>query len=607
MNLLRALVTVSGLTLISRVMGFARDFFIARAFGAGVATDAFFVAFRLPNLLRRLFAEGAFSQAFVPVLAEQKNKTSAEEVRGVIDRTATLLFLALVMTALVGIARRAIRGLHLGAGLCPRTGEVRPHGDDAAHHLPLYRVHLARRALRRDPQHLEPLFGARVHAHAPERGLHRRRAFFADHFDPPVLVLAWAVFAGGVLQLAFQVPFLYKMGLLPRWRLDLKHPAVRRVLKLMAPAAFGVSISQISLLINTIFASFLVTGSVSWLYYADRLMEFPSGMLGVALGTIILPSLSKYHADANHEEYSRLLDWGLRVTVLLAAPSAAALAVLALPLITALFQYGRFSVEDAWMTRQALMAYSVGLVGIILVKILAPGFYARQNIKTPVKIGIFTLVMTQAMNIAFIGTLKHAGLALAIGLGACLNAALLYRGLRKNGFYTPQPGWLLFMLKVAVALGLMALALFFAMGEASWWFGAPWQKKLPAVLGLVALGVLGLWRFARHSGLPAARLLAAGGLVMGVPLESFAELLARDDVRIDLAHACLMIAQDAYPKLDVERYLGEIERMAMRLRGRMPQTSQPEERVARSQRIPFRRARLSAATSTSTTTRATAT
>src|SRR5206468_12070326 len=168
-------------------------------------------------------------------------------------------------------------------------------------------------------------------------------AFFADYFDPPVVVLAWAVFAGGFLQLALQVPYLYRMGLLPRWRLDLSHPGVRRILKLMAPAAFGVSISQISLLINTIFASFLLTGSVSWLYYADRLMEFPAGMLGVALGTILLPSLSKYHADANHDEYSRLLDWGLRLTILLAVPSAAALAVLALPLISSLFQYGRFA------------------------------------------------------------------------------------------------------------------------------------------------------------------------------------------------------------------------------------------------------------------------
>jgi putative peptidoglycan lipid II flippase len=275
---------------------------------------------------------------------------------------------------------------------------------------------------------------------------------------------------------------------LPRWRLDFSHPGVRRILKLMAPAAFGVSVSQISLLINTIFASFLVTGSVSWLYYADRLMEFPSGMLGVALGTILLPSLAKYHSDANRDEYARLLDWGLRVTILLAVPAAAALAVLALPLIAALFHYGRFSEQDAWMTRQALMAYSIGLVGIIMVKILAPGFYARQNIVTPVKIGVLTLVATQAMNLAFIGPLKHAGLALAIGLGACLNAALLYRTLRKHAIYTPQPGWARFLLKVAAAVGLMVLVLYAVMGSSAWWLAAGWEKKIPAVIGLALLG-----------------------------------------------------------------------------------------------------------------------
>jgi len=240
--------------------------------------------------------------------------------------------------------------------------------------------------------------------------------------------------------------------------------------------------------LNQIFASFLKTGSVSWLYYADRLMELPAGALGVAVGTILLPSLSKYHADANQAEYSRLLDWGLRMSVLLAVPSAVALAVIALPLITMLFQYGRFGADDAWMTRQALVAYSVGLVGIILVKILAPGFYARQNVVTPVKIGIFTLAATQAMNLVFIGPLAHAGLALAIGLGACLNAALLYRYLRKNGIYHPQPGWGAFLAKVALAVSLMAAALYFAMGEPAWWLAAPWQRKVPGVIGLVVLG-----------------------------------------------------------------------------------------------------------------------
>ena len=263
---------------------------------------------------------------------------------------------------------------------------------------------------------------------------------------------------------------------------------MQRVLKLMAPALFGVSVAQLSLLINTIFASFLVTGSVSWLYYADRLMEFPAGVLGVALGTILLPSLSKYHAQANPVEYARLLDWGLRLTFLLALPSAVALAVLAVPLIAALFHYGRFSVEDAWMTQHALVAYSVGLLGMILVKILAPGFYARQNVATPVRVGIATLAATQLMNLAFIWNLRHAGLALAIGLGACLNAALLYRLLRRHGIYQPEPGWALFLFKLAAAVGFMAIVLYSTMAEPDWWLSAPWQRKLAALLGLVALG-----------------------------------------------------------------------------------------------------------------------
>jgi putative peptidoglycan lipid II flippase len=488
MNLLRALVTVSGLTLVSRILGFARDFIIARSFGAGLATDAFFVAFRLPNLLRRLFAEGAFSQAFVPVLAEHKNRVGEEETRTLIDGAATLLFLALVATAALGIAIAPVVVYISAPGFASDPAKFDLTVTMLRITFP-YIAFISMVALAAGVLNTWHRFS--VPAITPALlnvSFIVGALFFAERFDPPVLVLAWAVFAGGVLQLALQIPFLARMGLLPRWRLNLSHPGVRRILKLMAPAAFGVSISQISLLINTIFASYLQTGSVSWLYYADRLMEFPSGMLGVALGTILLPSLSKYHADANHEEYARLLDWGLRVTVLLAVPSAVALAVLALPLITALFHYGRFSAEDAWMTRQALMAYSVGLVGIIMVKILAPGFYARQNVVTPVKIGVLTLLATQAMNLIFIGPLKHAGLALAIGLGACLNAGLLYRVLRKSEIYKPVAGWPVFLLKVGISVGLMAVVLYFAMGPSAWWLAAGWEKKIPAVMGLVLLG-----------------------------------------------------------------------------------------------------------------------
>lgn len=488
MNLLRILATVSSLTMVSRVLGYVRDFFIARIFGAGLLTDAFFVAFKIPNLLRRLFAEGAFSQAFVPILGEYKNKTSPEETKSLTDAIATLLFLALVVAAALGVALAPFIVYLTAPGFADEPEKfavtVQLLRITFPYILFISLVALSAGILNTWNRFAVPAITPALLNVAFIVGA----AFFAHHFDPPVLVLAWAVFVGGLLQLAFQIPFLTRMNLMPRWRLDLSHPGVRRVLLLMAPAAFGVSVSQISLLLNQIFASFLPTGSVSWLYYADRLMELPAGVLGVAVGTILLPSLSKYHAAANTTEYSKLLDWGLRITVLLAVPSAVALAVLALPLIAMLFHYGRFGAEDAWMTRQALVAYSVGLVGMILVKILAPGFYARQNVRTPVKIGVVTLVATQLMNLALYGPLRHAGLALAIGLGACLNALLLYLILRRQNIYVPQAGWPVFILKVLASVGFMAVVLFTSMGEASWWLQAAWQLKVPSILGLVLLG-----------------------------------------------------------------------------------------------------------------------
>ncbi|MGH8764615.1 MAG: murein biosynthesis integral membrane protein MurJ [Burkholderiales bacterium] len=488
MNLLRALATVSSMTLLSRVLGFVRDFFVARIFGAGLLTDAFFVAFRIPNLLRRLFAEGAFSQAFVPILAEYRSRESAQATRTLVDSVSTVLFLALVVTAALGMALAPLV-VHVSApGFAADPGKYSLTVAMLRITFP-YIVFISLVALAAGVLNTWSRFA--VPAFTPvllNVCMIVAAAGFADRFDPPVLALAWAVFAGGLLQLALQLPFLAKIGMLPRWRLDLRHPGVRRVLKLMAPAVFGVSVSQISLLINTIFASFLVTGSVSWLYYADRLMEFPAGMLGVALGTILLPSLSKHHASGAPEEYSRLLDWGLRLTLLLALPAAAALAVLAMPLITTLFHYGRFSAEDAWMTREALVAYSIGLVGMILVKILAPGFYARQNVVTPVKIGVLTLAATQALNLVLVGPFRHAGLALAIGLGACLNAMLLYRHLRRQDIYRPQPGWLAFALKVAFAVAAMSVVLWLTMAPADRWLAAAWPWKLGALAGLVALG-----------------------------------------------------------------------------------------------------------------------
>ena len=490
MNLLKALAAVSSMTLLSRILGFVRDTVVARGFGAGLATDAFFVAFKIPNLLRRLFAEGAFSQAFVPILAEYKNRRGEADTRLLVDHVSGLLALALAVVTLIGIAAAPLIVYVSAPGFAAAPDKFALTVDLLRITFPyiffISLVSLAGGILNTYSRFSVPaLTPALLNLTFIGFAL-----WGAPYFDPPVKALAWAVFCGGVLQLAFQVPYLLRLKMLPRFRLNFRDAGVWRVLKQMGPAVFGVSIGQISLLINIIFASFLVSGSVSWLYYADRLMEFPTGLLGVALGTILLPSLSKHYADQAGDEYSKLLDWGLRLTLMLALPAAAALAVLAVPLIATLFHYGQFSVHDVMMTRNALVAYSIGLLGLILVKVLAPGFYARQNIRTPVKIAIVALVATQAMNFAFIGLLQHAGLALAIGLGACLNAGLLYRKLRQFNIYSPQPGWMVFALKVVLAIAAMCACLWYAAGNDATWLTATGYTKVLLLTGVVMLGAV---------------------------------------------------------------------------------------------------------------------
>ncbi len=490
MNLLKALAAVSSMTLLSRILGFVRDAIIARVFGAGMLTDAFFVAFKIPNLLRRLFAEGAFSQAFVPILAEYKNRRGHDATQTLVNQVGTVLTLALVAVALLGVVGAPWVAYVSAPGF-------RADPDKFALTVTLLRIifpyiiFISLVALAAGILNTHSKFS--VPAFAPvllNVAMIAAALWLAPWFDPPVLALGWGVALGGVLQLAWMLPHLLKIRMLPRPTRHFDDPGLKRVLKLMAPATLGVSVAQISLLINTIFASFLATGSVSWLYYADRLMEFPAGMLGVALGTILLPSLAKHYADDKPDDYSKLLDWGLRLTLLLALPAAAALAVLAVPLISTLFHYGAFTAEDVTMTQRALVAYSLGLVGLILVKVLAPGFYARQNIRTPVKIAIVTLVATQLMNLAFIIPLGHAGLALSIGLAACLNAGLLLHLLKKYGIYRPQPGWTGYFLRVLLAVSLMAAMLFYAMGEAQWWLAAGFLDRVIRLSLLVGGGIV---------------------------------------------------------------------------------------------------------------------
>jgi putative peptidoglycan lipid II flippase len=509
MNLARAAISVSAMTFLSRITGFIRDTLIAIFFGAGLATDAFAVAFRIPNLLRRLFAEGAFSQAFVPILGEYKAKHGDAATRALAAKVLGVLAVALFIATLIGTIAAPLVVYATAYGF---TSDP----DKFALTVLLLRIcfpYILFVSLVSFAAGLLNTYGSfKAPAFTPVL-LNLCFIGFAlaaeRYFQPPISALAWAVFFGGIAQLAFQIPFLRHIGMLtwPRW--EPRDVGVLRILKLMAPAALGVSVAQISLVINTQIASFLGDGRVSWLYFADRLMEFPSALLGVALGTVLLPSLVRHHASRNTERYSKLLDWGLRLTLLLALPAALGLAMLAVPLITTLFWHGEFTRHDVFMTRSALVAYSAGLVGIILVKILAPGFYARQDIRTPVKVAIATLVVTQLANLAFVRWLGHAGLAASISLGACFNAACLYFLIRRATHYSPEPDWGAFLLKLLFALYFMGGAIWYTMGAESSWFEIPAGRralKLALVIGAGAvtyfatLAMLGIRprHFARH-------------------------------------------------------------------------------------------------------------
>ncbi|QHQ15868.1 murein biosynthesis integral membrane protein MurJ [Pectobacterium parmentieri] len=468
MNLLKSLAAVSSMTMLSRVLGFVRDAIVARIFGAGMATDAFFVAFKLPNLLRRIFAEGAFSQAFVPILAEYKSQQGDEATRTFLAYVSGMLTLILALVTVAGMvaAPWVIMVTAPGFAATPERFELTSNllRVTFPYILLISLTSMVGSVLNTWNRFSVPAFAPTL-LNVSMIGF---SLFAAPYFNPPVMALAWAVLVGGLLQLGYQLPHLKKIGMLVLPRLKWRDPSVWRVMKLMGPAVLGVSVSQISLIINTIFASFLSEGAVSWMYYADRLMEFPSGVLGVALGTILLPSLAKSFASGNQDEYSRLMDWGLRLCFLLALPSAVALGILAKPLTVSLFQYGKFSAFDALMTQRALVAYSVGLMGLIVVKVLVPGFYSRQDIKTPVKIAMVTLILTQIMNLIFIGPLQHAGLALSIGLASCLNAALLYWQLRKQDIFQPLPGWRVFLVRLLAAVIVMSLVLLGML----WWMPA---------------------------------------------------------------------------------------------------------------------------------------
>ncbi len=476
MNLLKSLARTSSMTMLSRVLGLVREVMNSHQFGANAAMDAFVVAFRLPNLFRRIFAEGAFSQAFVPLLAEYKTQAGEEKTRLFIADVAGFLTMVLLVFTLIGVLAAPWIVYLFASGFESTPGKLELTTALTRITFPYILLislsSMAGSILNTWNQFAIPAFTpALLNVSMIFCGY-----FLSPYFAEPIFALAISVALGGVLQLGFQLPYLAKIKMLPMPSLRWHDSGVRRVIFLMVPAIFGVSVQQISLLLNTLFASWLPDGSLSWMNYADRLMELPAGVLGVALGTILLPSLSKLKAEQDNAAYSAMLDWGLRLCLLLALPATVALAVIAKPIIATLFMSGKFTAMDVEMTARSLIAYSVGLNAIIAIKILAPAYYARQDIKTPVKIGIVTLVITQLLNIIFIGPFAHAGLALAISMGACFNALMLYMGLRRSGVYCPSSGWLLFVTRLLIAVTLMALAL---------WFGYQWMGDFLHVMGKI--------------------------------------------------------------------------------------------------------------------------
>lgn len=458
-SLLKSTGIVSFFTLISRVLGLVRDVVVALFFGATMGADAFFVAFKIPNFFRRLFAEGAFAQAFVPVLTEYKTQRSHEEVRALIDRVAGDL--GIILMSLTAFASLAAPWLVMV--FAPGFVQFEEKLDLAAEMLRITFPYLMLISMTAFAGSALNSFG---HFAAPSFApvllnicLITAALWVAPLLGQPVHALAWGVLFAGVLQLALQIPFMAQKKITPRPKIDWQDEGVRRILKLMVPALFGVSVSQLNLLLDTVLASFLVTGSISWLYYADRLMELPLGLFGIAIGTVILPKLSEQHANDSVQDFSNTLDWALRFILVLGAPAAIALFILAEPIITTLFQYKAFTLMDVNMTALSLRAYSIGILAFMLIKVLAPGYFARQDIKTPVKIGVKAMVLNMLLNLLFIWQFKHMGLAMATSLSALFNAGLLYWGLRQSDVYRPAPGWWQFGLQIVAACTAMSLIL----------------------------------------------------------------------------------------------------------------------------------------------------
>lgn len=464
------------MTLLSRVLGFLRDVILAVVFGAGAGMDAFLVAFKIPNFMRRLFAEGAFAQSFVPVLSATRSQESDDDVQALIDVVAGTLGMILLGITVVGVLAAPVFIYIFAPGFADSPAQF----DLAVDLLRLTFPYLLFISLVAFAGGILNTYGRfSVPAFTPvllNICMIGAALLLAPLFAQPEIALAVGVFVAGLVQLAFQLPFLAQLGRLPRPRWGWGDSQVRRIIKLMLPILFGSSVAQINLMLDTIVASFLATGSVSWLYYSDRLMEFPLGVFSIAIATVILPSLSARHASQSKAAFSATLDWALRLLAVIGLPAMLGLFLLAGPLVATLFNYRSFTAHDTLMSQYALMAYALGFMGFSLVKVLVTGFFSREDSRTPVRCGVISLISAMGMNLLFVGILvwlnapaPHAGLALASSLGAFVNAGLLYYYLRRVDAYTPGAGWGGLFVRVLIACGAMTAVLWWGAGELDVW------------------------------------------------------------------------------------------------------------------------------------------
>ena len=492
-GLLRSLATFGSFTFLSRVLGLVRDVVVGAVFGPGAATDAFFVAFKIPNFMRRLFAEGAFSQAFVPVMSEYKETRSQAEVRRLVAGTAGVLGLVLLIVTALGIVFAPAVVRLFAPGFL---------GDPVKLELTVtmlrwtfsYILFISLAACAGGILNTYGRFGPPAFAPVLLNLCLIGAALWLTHyFEMPIVALAVAVFVAGILQLLMQLPYLAQLGMLARPRLGWTDPGVRRVLRLMGPAVFGSSVAQINLLVDTILASFLITGSVSWLYFSDRLVEFPIGIFGVALGTVILPRLASEHATASPERFTRTLDWALRWVVLISFPATIGLVMLAVPMLATIFLHGQFTALDVLAASLSLSTYGIGLIGFMLVKIAAPGYFARQDTRTPVRFAVISMVTNMILSSLAVLMLRdsgygHAAVALVTSFAQLLNATMLLQGLRRLGVYQPQPGWRPLRRQIALAGLAMALVLLWPAGQLEFWLNAPVLQRVGALALTVGAG-----------------------------------------------------------------------------------------------------------------------